>query len=291
MRASNQFSSLFLGMICILLFAGCKATHISAVKNNNGSWDTYKLQPGLEYKTLSNSSYNGSAQSIHILIIDTESCECVLKAEHANGKLTRPSKWGRQERAIAAINGNFFNPEEGGSVCFFKEDGKLINPTIPDPEELLFLPMLDEAAVAIKDNGVRIVEQPDSGWGTLNSYPTLMSSGPLLVQNGMVQPQEEIDFISKRHARTAIGIKGTTIFLVVVDGYNEAASGMSIPELSSLMLDLGCSDALNLDGGGSSTLWIQTEFVKGVVNYPPDNKRFDHKGERKVANALLVVPK
>jgi len=275
----------------LLLLSGCKVTQLSGDKTSDRTWDKYKLQPGVDYWTMLNKHYKGSSQTIHVLSVDTEICDCELKAEHTNRKLTRPSKWGRQEEAIAAINGNFFNPEEGGAVCFLKDDGKLINPTIPDPEELLFLPMLDEAAVAIKNEEVRILEQPESGWSTIENYPTLMSSGPLLLHNGIIQPQEEIDFITKQHARTAIGIKGTIIFLVVVDGYNEAAMGMSIPELSSLMLDLGCLDALNLDGGGSSTLWIQTEFVKGVVNYPPDNKRFDHKGERKVANALLVVPK
>jgi exopolysaccharide biosynthesis protein len=50
------------------------------------------------------------------------------------------------------------------------------------------------------------------------------------------------------------------------------------------MLALGCEYALNLDGGGSSTAWVAG---KGIVNYPSDNKKWDHQGERSVATALL----
>jgi exopolysaccharide biosynthesis protein len=53
---------------------------------------------------------------------------------------------------------------------------------------------------------------------------------------------------------------------------------------------LGSTEAINLDGGGSSTLWANTDELNGVLNFPPDNDTFDHRGERKVANAILVVP-
>lgn len=49
---------------------------------------------------------------------------------------------------------------------------------------------------------------------------------------------------------------------------------------------LGCTEAINLDGGGSSTMYIK-EF--GVVNYPSDNGLHDHEGERPVSNAILLL--
>jgi exopolysaccharide biosynthesis protein len=48
-------------------------------------------------------------------------------------------------------------------------------------------------------------------------------------------------------------------------------------------------DAINLDGGGSTTLWVNNEI--GVVNFPTDNKKWDHEGQRKVANVLLLKKK
>jgi exopolysaccharide biosynthesis protein len=60
---------------------------------------------------------------------------------------------------------------------------------------------------------------------------------------------------------------------------------MNLHELTFLTRQFGCTSALNLDGGGSTTLWIKG---KGVVNYPCDNKKFDHEGERSVSNALIL---
>ena len=47
-----------------------------------------------------------------------------------------------------------------------------------------------------------------------------------------------------------------------------------------------CTEAINLDGGGSSTMYIKDE---GVINFPSDNKQHDHEGERPVSNAILVL--
>ena len=73
--------------------------------------------------------------------------------------------------------------------------------------------------------------------------------------------------------------------LIVVDGrFAQQAAGMTIGELTYLAQRLGLYAALNLDGGGSSTLWCG-----GVVNHPCDNRRYDHAGERRVTNCIAVV--
>ena len=65
--------------------------------------------------------------------------------------------------------------------------------------------------------------------------------------------------------------------MIVVDGrFPGQAAGMTIGELIYLVRQLGLYSALNLDGGGSSTLWCEEA---GVVNRPSDNQRFDHEGE------------
>ncbi|WP_294558383.1 phosphodiester glycosidase family protein, partial [uncultured Bacteroides sp.] len=51
---------------------------------------------------------------------------------------------------------------------------------------------------------------------------------------------------------------------------------------------LGGKDALNLDGGGSTALWLSGAPEEGIVNFPCDNRNYDHQGERKVANFLYV---
>ncbi len=84
-----------------------------------------------------------------------------------------------------------------------------------------------------------------------------------------------------RHPRSALAITrdSTTLLMVVVDGRRPWSLGMSLEELGGALLALGAWDAMNLDGGGSSTLWIRGQ----VVNHPSDPA-----GERAVGNALFV---
>jgi exopolysaccharide biosynthesis protein len=63
---------------------------------------------------------------------------------------------------------------------------------------------------------------------------------------------------------------------------------MTMWELQEYMAKLGCKNALNFDGGGSTTMVIKGKTPNNVVNYPSDNKKYDHEGERKVSNAIVV---
>ena len=87
-----------------------------------------------------------------------------------------------------------------------------------------------------------------------------------------------------RHPRTAIGFSrdSTTLYLLTVDGRSAASVGMTLTELAGIMRRLGAWQALNFDGGGSTTM-----VVEGVVM----NKPSDPTGEREVGNALMVVRK
>jgi exopolysaccharide biosynthesis protein len=63
---------------------------------------------------------------------------------------------------------------------------------------------------------------------------------------------------------------------------------MTLVRLTDLMISLKCTDAVNLDGGGSTTMWIRGKPFGGVVNMPSDNKKFDHEGEKNVADILVI---
>jgi exopolysaccharide biosynthesis protein len=94
-------------------------------------------------------------------------------------------------------------------------------------------------------------------------------------------------FYDKRHPRAAFGIDADGYaYLVVIDGrFPGKADGASIFETAYICHLLGMTDAINLDGGGSTTLWTEKT---GVINYPCDNKKFDHEGERSVPNLIIV---
>lgn len=91
-------------------------------------------------------------------------------------------------------------------------------------------------------------------------------------------------FAFQRHPRTGVGFSGDSsrLFLVTVDGRQAASAGMTLREFAALLRDLGAANALNLDGGGSTTMVVGGR----VVNLPSDAT-----GERPVANALVVLRK
>jgi hypothetical protein len=117
---------------------------------------------------------------------------------------------------------------------------------------------------------------------------------PVLVRDSSIVPEVDTEgqpgFAAGRHPRTAVGIAdhGQRLLLVVVDGRQRPYSdGMTLRELASLMLALGSRDAINLDGGGSSTLVWAEPGQPGVFRIA--NRPSDPAGERPVGNALAVV--
>ena len=134
-------------------------------------------------------------------------------------------------------------------------------------------------------------------------YNNILASGPVLIDegksvdhtaytNGMVdtadgKPVGAFYTYVQRHPRTAIGTdKKDNVYLVVVDGRSKGnAEGVTIAELTKVCEWLGLRDAINLDGGGSSTMWSKSE---GVVSYPCRNKKFDHAGDRRVSSCIVV---
>jgi len=117
---------------------------------------------------------------------------------------------------------------------------------------------------------------------------TAISGGPQILSQGKIcvgQGREGFrkGFSSEKHPRTAVGYTQDRRFLImtVVDGRRpDYSQGVDLFELAELMLSFECYDAVNLDGGGSSTMVINNK----VVNQPSD-----FTGPRPVANCLLVV--
>ncbi len=101
---------------------------------------------------------------------------------------------------------------------------------------------------------------------------------PILAQQGknVYAPKES----EPRHPRTAIGFDADEIVAVTIDGRRAGHSvGMTLPELAVFMHTIGCREAVNLDGGGSTTCWVRGS----ILNRPSDGR------ERSVANALALL--
>lgn len=120
--------------------------------------------------------------------------------------------------------------------------------------------------------------------GEADNYRTFIGAGPRLVNSGRVEvtAQQEAfpgDISVGRAPRTAIGITASKeILFVVVDGRSASSAGFTLEQLAECMLRLGAEDAMNFDGGGSSTL-VTNGYV---INKPSDG------AQRPVALALAL---
>ncbi|MDQ1089563.1 exopolysaccharide biosynthesis protein [Siphonobacter sp. SORGH_AS 1065] len=198
--------------------------------------------------------------------------------------------------AVAAVNGTFFFVKQKGSEDQIKLDGVVLDSTFYTPGK----PLMEhkQAAITIRKRKVTIERAPTSepgrqyGWDKKLNAPNVMVTGPLLVWDGETVPLQKNAFNDNRHPRTAACItREKHLILLTADGRNAQAEGLSLHELAFLLKQLRCERAVNLDGGGSSTMVISGQPYKGVVNMPSDNKMFDHLGERPVSNAIYIRKK
>jgi hypothetical protein len=132
-----------------------------------------------------------------------------------------------------------------------------------------------------------ILQISTASWPALHGIRTAIAGGPVLVRNGKRQTTNlpdsdsyEISTMQERHPRAAVGWNERYLFLVEVDGRQRGLSvGMTLDELARFLTRLGCTEAMNFDGGGSATLWFDGQ----VRNNPCDRM------EREIANCLVIA--
>lgn len=249
-------------------------------------WKVTTTPEGLTHKQAQIKGLFNSVQSINLIEIPRSA---KMKVGIAGDEgMKRTSQQATEKGALAAINGTYYNMVTGNSVCFYKINDQVLDTTTNGE----FKSRVNGAIREVKGNIEIIGWNKEIETNYKKNKGTVLASGPIMVDNGRISDWSKCDkkFIETRHPRSAIFTKknGTIVFLTV-DGRSEGnAAGMSIPELAYLAKILGAEDAINLDGGGSTTLWLKGAPENGVLNYPSDNKLFDHKGERSVSNIFYV---
>ncbi len=202
--------------------------------------------------------------------------------------LKTTSNFATASNADVAVNGNFFDMRNGGAVAYTKKDGIVINTNKITGNQRAFH---QKAAVVIEDGRLQIKNWDGSdNWEAKLTESDVMLTGPLLIFNSASEKLDSSSsFTITRHPRTCVGTtRSGNVIMLIADGRNANARGMNLFELANVMKWLGSENAVNLDGGGSSALWVKG---RGVVNHPSDNGKWNHEGERKVANILLVKPR
>ncbi|EEX46797.1 hypothetical protein BACFIN_05390 [Bacteroides finegoldii DSM 17565] len=252
----------------------------------SAQWKIESPQKGIIHKYVSIPQLYQVPQSISLIEIDPGAGLKV--GVTVSDKMRETSRMASEQGAIAAINGSYFDMKRGNSVCFLKVDRQVVDTTT-----LGEFARRVTGAVSIRKGKMKIISwnrQIEKQYKGKKGI--VLASGPLMLKDGRYCDWSlcEKDFIRTKHPRSAVALtKDGKILFITVDGrFPKHAGGVSIPELAHLIRILGGKDAINLDGGGSTTLWLSGAPDNGIVNYPCDNKRFDHRGERTVPNILYI---
>lgn len=250
----------------------------------NSDWNWKKIHAGMERGYLQTKIFD-SEQSISIIKFKINRFK-VKMADFQTLMANRTDSLAMRKKALAAINGSYFNVKTLTPVTFFSMRHKVLGHT--DSTERFRC----TGAIGLKCRNGRKIDifpyESEKEREYSRRYHSVLASGPILLDEGEVMTFiSEPYFYDKRHPRSIIGTDNDGYcYLIVIDGrFPGKAEGMTVPEMALLCKYFGLKDAMNLDGGGSSTLWSKEA---GILNHPYDNKKFDHEGARKVPNIIYV---
>ena len=281
-----------LSLALLAFFAGGAAAQTNdSLTFVNAKWNKEKVAKGIEwyqYHFTGEEKIFDAEEFVNVLVVDQKKAKRRFALTALEGKLRRTSQAALDSGAIVAINGSFYNTRPPyNSVCYLKINGEVIF------ERSGKMGDRDGGAVLIDDRGRVSVEQGDPDdpqWVSTRTEPSIIGSGPMMLQDGQRIDTGTGAFVTLRHPRTAIGTSGNKVYLVTVDGRSKGNSlGVNLNELANILKWLGAENALNLDGGGSTTMYIEGQPENGIVNRPCDNQKFDRQGERRVSNSLLLL--
>lgn len=254
------------------LLAGSSLLALALLPGIASAGDTWtKPYAGVDYLYRT----NAVPQQIHVLKIDLTRRDIRLRATKSGERGQKPSTWASGRGCEAAINGDYFSFSTYATTGLAMGDGKKW-PESKDGPGQGFIAAGKDNRVEISKPSAVVTDLPGWYWEVVGGRNPLVFDG---IRTDYPDCASNPHCV--RHPRTAVGLDktGDVLFLVVVDGRSSASKGMDLNELGKLMLNLGSDRALNLDGGGSSAMWIKGQ---GVVSEPSDGS------ERVVANHLCV---
>ncbi|MEM1329761.1 MAG: phosphodiester glycosidase family protein [Planctomycetota bacterium] len=214
--------------------------------------------------------------------LNDPSIEIVVTSGTAGGNnaivpLVRTDTWAQSEGVDLAINANYFGNLGNGSgqlLGLSVSDGVIVsNPRIFDGRY--------DPALAITGAGTAFagylspsqLATAREGIAGIGRSSTDGLDGSMLVDDGVNLGNSARVSPSTREPRTAAGVSqdGRTLYLLVVDGRQPGYSvGVNLFQLAEVLIDAGAWDAINLDGGGSSSFWYQPEGGSLLTNSPSD---------------------
>jgi hypothetical protein len=198
-----------------------------------------------------------------------------------------------RRHAIAAVNAGFFVLTDGRPAAMLKVAGQLLGGTSRARGAIAFTErrgatrLLFDRVTVDKRGGVYRTLMGSSPKDWARAGDAVSGAGLLLLKRRVLSDWTDetitAGFDTTRHPRTVIGEGGGAIWLLTVDGRQPGFSlGMTFVELQALARRFGLESALNLDGGGSTTMVVAGHIV---------NRPSDPTGPRPVSDAIVVLPR
>jgi exopolysaccharide biosynthesis protein len=231
--------------------------------------DWQNIAPGVDFR-----EFNDETRDIYVARIDLSNDAIRIVSTRPSEKGIKVSEFAKKNKAIVAINGDYFDDK-------FQPIGLVVGPCgqwegTKDTSREAVLAFGDDRAEIQRQS--EVMDPPDD-W-----VDTAVSGWPALVVG--CDPIEKLPgsdaFTRSPHPRTAVGLSRDrkTMYFVVAEGRHTGVVGLTLPQLADFMANrLHACTAINLDGGGSSAMWVSTR----IVNRPSDGV------ERPVGDHLAVV--
>lgn len=295
------------------------------VTPSGANWTSKTIDDGVVYYTFDGKDdISGVKQQVFVIDLDLSKTRYTVKLVETNPRKVTSEAFKLEDGTIAAMNANY----EPGSI-YIRVNATLIsnlpNSTIGDTgvpnwkSEAAFSTDRKQGVkiffVGSQKKGEMTVAQQRSYFGTVSSItaPDLISSAPMLIDDYKPVGDSFCDFSLSldqakklnsehpdnhqrvRHPRSAVALTENNHFIMlVVDGRTNYSLGMSAQELTDFFVkNFNPQYALNMDGGGSSCMCVKGEGDSSthVVNYPCDNSKHDHAGERSRDIHFVIVKK
>lgn len=289
-RIQGRMALWLLAALITLISAGLASAQQTLA---DADWFERPLGDGVVWRHYLFDNLFGGKQSVSYIEVDLGKAGVSVEFPYLAASRAKTSSMISSQfpAAVAGVNGTYFDTTgTGGHRTYLR-----VNNTEIPPGGALFSSWGYDSGVAIDASDVTtVIQRPAGGWSTDTTHPDILACGPMLIIDTVIPTATLSDpgftHCASRHPRSAVGkTSENRLILLTVDGRTDMANGMTCVELAQVMQQLGCANALNLDGGGSTTLWGKGEPYNGVLNYPSDNSAYDHAGERSCSNAIAIV--
>lgn len=246
----------------LALLAGC-AQQPPRPATAEPEWQT--LAPGLAYAR--------AEPGLHLLRVDLQQRRLRITPLAERGRTL--AEFSGAQQALAALNLSFFDRE-------FRARGHTVSKGQAWPE-----PLNPEASPLLACDAVQRCQLDlDAPYPLPPGTYSAVAGTPWLIRQGQARSAADDAgceaLCARTHPRTALGLSadGHTLLLLLAEGRRESVPGLTLAETAQQLQRLGAHEALNLDGGGSSSLLLQG---RSVMQRPANEPQL-----RRIANALLI---